>query len=220
MSIDLADLRCYVPARERNMANNPKFPKKQHALVGTDNVQDLARRLAAGEASADVIKRINESMAAHSSIIKTISSAGEIAKVLSQISETGKIMERFKVSLPKVDLKLPDPSQRIQASLPRPLDDLPSYIPPTMTDACPDVPHSNLSSASKKATQINTPGDLGQMIRRARETRRLSQQAFADLAGVGRRFISELENGKATLEFDKVLTVLRAAGISMFARNR
>jgi y4mF family transcriptional regulator len=202
------------------MANNPKFPKKQHALVGTDNVQDLARRLAAGEVSADVIKRINESMASHSDVIKTVSSAGEIAKVLSQISETGKIMERFKVSLPKVDLKLPDPSQRIQASLPRPLDYLPAYNPPTVADTRPDVPGSNLSSALEKATQINTPGDLGQMIRRAREKRGLSQQAFADLAGVGRRFISELENGKATLEFDKVLTVLRAAGITMFARDR
>ncbi|WP_293409962.1 helix-turn-helix transcriptional regulator [Neorhizobium sp. SHOUNA12A] len=61
---------------------------------------------------------------------------------------------------------------------------------------------------------MNTPEDLGRMVRHAREERRLTQQAFADLAGVGRRFISELENGKTTLEFDKVLKVARAAGIS------
>ncbi|WP_436112671.1 helix-turn-helix transcriptional regulator [Neorhizobium tomejilense] len=58
------------------------------------------------------------------------------------------------------------------------------------------------------------------MVRHAREERRLTQQAFADLAGVGRRFISELENGKTTLEFDKVLKVARAAGISLFPRDR
>jgi transcriptional regulator with XRE-family HTH domain len=31
------------------------------------------------------------------------------------------------------------------------------------------------------------PEDLGRMVRHAREERRLSQQTFADLAGVGRR---------------------------------
>ncbi|KJF71463.1 MULTISPECIES: type II toxin-antitoxin system Y4mF family antitoxin [unclassified Rhizobium] len=62
--------------------------------------------------------------------------------------------------------------------------------------------------------------DLGRMVRRLRESRKLSQQEFADLAGVGRRFLSELENGKPTLEFEKVLQVARAAGISLFARGR
>ena len=40
------------------------------------------------------------------------------------------------------------------------------------------------------------------------------------MAGVGRRFISELENGKATLEIDKVLKVAAAAGIDFLARER
>ncbi|CDN57702.1 Hypothetical protein RG1141_PA08700 (plasmid) [Neorhizobium galegae bv. officinalis bv. officinalis str. HAMBI 1141] len=106
-------------------------------------------------------------------------------------------------SLSKIDVKLPDISQRIQASLPLTLDDLLSQVGP---------------SAEEK--QINTPEDLGRMVRRAREERRLTQQARADLAGVGRRFIPELENGKTTLEFDKVLKVARAAGISLFARER
>jgi len=48
----------------------------------------------------------------------------------------------------------------------------------------------------------------------------LNQQQFADVAGVGRRFISELENGKATLEFDRVLQVSKAAGIDLYARQR
>jgi HTH-type transcriptional regulator/antitoxin HipB len=62
--------------------------------------------------------------------------------------------------------------------------------------------------------------DLGNLVRKAREDRKLSQQSFADLAGVGRRFVSELENGKATLELGKVLKVAHAAGISLFAMPR
>jgi y4mF family transcriptional regulator len=60
---------------------------------------------------------------------------------------------------------------------------------------------------------------LGAVIRRAREERGLSQLKLADLAGVGRRFVSELENGKSSLEFDKVLQVAAAAGVSLTARG-
>nr|WP_318036956.1 helix-turn-helix transcriptional regulator [Mesorhizobium sp. AR02] len=65
-----------------------------------------------------------------------------------------------------------------------------------------------------------SPADLGRLVRKVREGRGLSQQEFADLAGVGRRFLSELENGKPTLELGKVLKVANAAGISLFARER
>jgi y4mF family transcriptional regulator len=73
----------------------------------------------------------------------------------------------------------------------------------------------NLSRATIASTR-----DLGHLVREAREERGLSQQAFADLAGVGRRFISELENGKPTLELGKVLQVAAAAGIDVLARRR
>ncbi len=67
---------------------------------------------------------------------------------------------------------------------------------------------------------LTSARDLGQLIRSERVTRKLSQQEFADLVGVGRRFISELENGKPSLEFDKVLQVAMAAGIDVLARRR
>ena len=67
---------------------------------------------------------------------------------------------------------------------------------------------------------ITSAADLGQRIRAARDAKGFSQQQFADLAGVGRRFISELENGKPTLEFDKVVSVALAAGIDLFAVKR
>jgi y4mF family transcriptional regulator len=81
------------------------------------------------------------------------------------------------------------------------------------------APRASLPTSELPNIEINTPEDLGLLIRKARERRNQSQQSFADLAGVGRRFVSELENGKATLELGKVLKVMRAAGISIFARN-
>ncbi|MER9306236.1 helix-turn-helix transcriptional regulator [Mesorhizobium sp. M0293] len=76
------------------------------------------------------------------------------------------------------------------------------------------------AQAESELTIIASPPDLGRLVRAAREQRRFSQQEFADLAGVGRRFLSELENGKPTLELGKVLKVTNAAGIVLFARER
>ena len=74
--------------------------------------------------------------------------------------------------------------------------------------------------AEAELAAIGSPADLGRLVRKVREGRRLSQQEFADLAGVGRRFLSELENGKPTLELGKVLKVANAAGIALLARER
>jgi y4mF family transcriptional regulator len=67
---------------------------------------------------------------------------------------------------------------------------------------------------------IRSATDLAPLIRKARKRMGMNQQAFADYAGVGRRFLSELENGKASLEFDKVLACARTAGIDIFAKPR
>jgi y4mF family transcriptional regulator len=67
---------------------------------------------------------------------------------------------------------------------------------------------------------ISTTADLGRLVRTARERMGLNQQQLADLAGVGRRFLSELENGKSTSEFGLVLRVCQAAGIDVVAKSR
>jgi y4mF family transcriptional regulator len=69
----------------------------------------------------------------------------------------------------------------------------------------------------RKITQVS---QIGQHLKSRRRTMKLSQQAFADLAGVGRRFISELEAGKPTVEFERVLKVCSAAGIDILAAAR
>jgi HTH-type transcriptional regulator / antitoxin HipB len=56
---------------------------------------------------------------------------------------------------------------------------------------------------------------LGEMVRRRRSKLRLNQSELAMTAGTGRRFISELENGKDTCELGKALRVLTVLGIDL-----
>jgi DNA-binding transcriptional regulator YiaG len=67
---------------------------------------------------------------------------------------------------------------------------------------------------------ITSAADLAPLIRASRKRMKMSQQQFADACGVGRRFLSELENGKASLEFDKVLACALGAGIDLSAKPR
>ena len=53
---------------------------------------------------------------------------------------------------------------------------------------------------------------VGHFVRERRRIAGLTQRELADLAGVGKRFVVELEHGKQTLRLDKVNQVLRAFG--------
>jgi y4mF family transcriptional regulator len=66
---------------------------------------------------------------------------------------------------------------------------------------------------SPEEQAISSPADIGKRVRGARRAMGMTQQRFADLAGVGRRFLVELEQGKATLEIGRVLAVCTAAGV-------
>jgi len=68
--------------------------------------------------------------------------------------------------------------------------------------------------------QVDAVATLGSLVKARRRAMNLNQQEFADLAGVGRRFVSELEAGKPSLEIGKVLGVCRAAGIDILAAQR
>lgn len=62
---------------------------------------------------------------------------------------------------------------------------------------------------------IRNPADLGQAIRSRRKAAGLTQAGLAEVAGVGTRFLSELERGKPTAELNKVLQVLRVLGCDL-----
>jgi|GEM_PF-875195 len=73
----------------------------------------------------------------------------------------------------------------------------------------------NLYKNQPSIHYFNNVVELGKAVRRTRKSKGITQQKFADLAGVGRRFLSELEQGKQTLEIGKVIKVASAAGIQL-----
>jgi y4mF family transcriptional regulator len=75
-------------------------------------------------------------------------------------------------------------------------------------------------SSNNIENTIKSPVDFGNFLKAARKSKGLTQQQFADLSGVGRRFIVECEAGKPRLEFAKVLQVAAAAGIDIIAQKR
>lgn len=61
-------------------------------------------------------------------------------------------------------------------------------------------------------TTIKSPQELGDALRSARKRLGLTQPQLALAAGVGVRFIVDLESGKPTVRFDSVMRVIEALG--------
>jgi len=61
-------------------------------------------------------------------------------------------------------------------------------------------------------TSIRSPQQLGDALRAARKRLGLTQPQLALAAGVGVRFIVDLESGKPTLRLENVLRVIDALG--------
>ncbi len=59
---------------------------------------------------------------------------------------------------------------------------------------------------------IRTAVDLGAHVRHQRNTRKMSQQALAQQAGVSVRWLKSLEGGKSSVELGLVLRTLLALG--------
>jgi len=68
--------------------------------------------------------------------------------------------------------------------------------------------------------KILAPMDMADIVRKARKNQGATQAEFASLCGVGVRFISELENGKPTVQLGKVLQVIKCLGLELSIRPR
>lgn len=66
---------------------------------------------------------------------------------------------------------------------------------------------------------ILTAKNFGTLIQSARKAQGLTQDDLAGLTGTGRRFISDLENGKETIQLGKALHVLSSLGIALSIRQ-
>lgn len=62
---------------------------------------------------------------------------------------------------------------------------------------------------------IRSAADFGTLVRQARRAKHLTQRDLALVAGVGERFVVELETGKPTCQLGKSLAVALALGIAL-----
>jgi HTH-type transcriptional regulator/antitoxin HipB len=62
---------------------------------------------------------------------------------------------------------------------------------------------------------MSTPDELGAAFKAARTARGLRLEDLALAAGVGRRFLGELERGKPTVRLAETLRVAQALGVSI-----
>jgi len=60
---------------------------------------------------------------------------------------------------------------------------------------------------------------VGRQVRARRKSLRIDQQMLADLAGVSRKSVSEIERGKATIRMDVLVAVLDALGLTLEVRD-
>lgn len=67
---------------------------------------------------------------------------------------------------------------------------------------------------------ITEPAQLGAAVRVRRKEAGLNQKRLAALAGVGTRFLSELERGKPTAQLGKTLQVLQLLGLELRVHRR
>ena len=60
---------------------------------------------------------------------------------------------------------------------------------------------------------------LGRVIRKERKAQSLTQQQLGQFSGTGLNFISQLERGKSTVRFDKLLAVIEVLGLELQVRR-
>ena len=72
---------------------------------------------------------------------------------------------------------------------------------------------NKLQSSTHNWREVNNLREIGIFLRQKRKEMGLTQSEAAGLCNVGIRFISDMENGKPTMHFDKVFKVLNRFGI-------
>ncbi len=77
-----------------------------------------------------------------------------------------------------------------------------------------------IKSDSLPIGKVLSPEDMGECIRTRRKQQGATQSEFASLCGVGVRFISDLENGKPTIQLGKTLQVLKYLGLELSVQAR
>lgn len=67
---------------------------------------------------------------------------------------------------------------------------------------------------------ISHTNQLGEVIRAERKRQSLTQEQLAAIAGVGVRFVRELEHGKSSCQLGLALDVLQTLGLRLSVQGR
>lgn len=79
------------------------------------------------------------------------------------------------------------------------------------------LPFGNLP---RRESVVRSAADLGVVVREHRKRQALKQTDIAGLGNTGNRFIVDLENGKPTVQLQKVLNVLDLLGLEVVVRPK
>jgi y4mF family transcriptional regulator len=86
-----------------------------------------------------------------------------------------------------------------------------------MPPSAQDLPLGHSSGAE---TPIRSSVELGAVIREQRKRLALKQLDLAGLGNTGNRFIVDLENGKPTVQLQKVLDLMDLLGLEVVVRSK
>jgi HTH-type transcriptional regulator / antitoxin HipB len=79
---------------------------------------------------------------------------------------------------------------------------------------------SQKTTDREKMVVVNTPLQIGQLVRQRRKEAGLTLKDAAAMAGVGVRFLSELERGKSTLQLGLAIHILQLFGFELRIEQR
>lgn len=66
---------------------------------------------------------------------------------------------------------------------------------------------------------VRSMDELGKLVREVRKGQEMTQEEVSGLAGLGNRFMIDLERGKETMQMQKVIDVLRLLGLELVIRK-
>ncbi len=70
-----------------------------------------------------------------------------------------------------------------------------------------------------KRVKLDSAKAVGLLVKAERSKQKLTQLQLAGLAGTGIRFVSDLENGKGTIQLQKLIAVLAALGLGLYIHS-
>jgi y4mF family transcriptional regulator len=82
------------------------------------------------------------------------------------------------------------------------------------------VSKSSKTPPASLPVKAGSTRDIGSIVQQVRKEQGLTQIDLAGLAGLGTRFVVELEQGKETIQMQKAMQVLQELGLEIVIRRK